>query len=99
MFDYGEFTRILKHGAKDPDDKWSSMSHPNWLDCVTACIIGKHQRPYHSLSQNRITSIEHCQMQRTHVHTLNGLSKYGKKYIKYHEYKKKFWLNIYLKNI
>jgi myosin regulatory light chain 12 len=21
MFDYGEFTRILKHGAKDPDDK------------------------------------------------------------------------------
>jgi hypothetical protein len=27
-------------------------------------------------------------MQRTHVHTLNGLSKYGKKYIKYYEYKK-----------
>ena len=21
MFDYVEFTRILKHGAKDPDDK------------------------------------------------------------------------------
>lgn len=22
QFDYVEFTRILKHGAKDPDDKW-----------------------------------------------------------------------------
>lgn len=23
MFDYIEFTRILKHGAKDKDDQWS----------------------------------------------------------------------------
>lgn len=25
MFDYIEFTRILKHGAKDKDEQWASV--------------------------------------------------------------------------
>ena len=39
MFDYGEFTRILKHGAKDPDDKWP-MSHP-FLAGLAAKVTSK----------------------------------------------------------
>ena len=27
QFDYVEFTRILKHGAKDPDDKWTNLQN------------------------------------------------------------------------
>ena len=29
QFDYVEFTRILKHGAKDPDDKWPIQNMKN----------------------------------------------------------------------
>ena len=42
MFDYGEFTRILKHGAKDPDDKWP-MSHP-FLAGLAAKVTSKATR-------------------------------------------------------
>ena len=54
MFDYVEFTRILKHGAKDPDDKWS-MSHP--MAGLAAKVTSKASTLF-------ITSFEHCQMQK-----------------------------------
>ena len=55
MFDYVEFTRILKHGAKDPDDKWS-MSHP--LAGLAAKVTSKGCTLFIT------TSFEHCQMQK-----------------------------------
>jgi hypothetical protein len=46
MFDYGEFTRILKHGAKDPDDKWP-MSHP-FLAGLAAKVTSKATPSVHN---------------------------------------------------
>lgn len=35
-FNYAEFTRILKHGAKDKDDMWSRRET---LNLATECIL------------------------------------------------------------
>jgi len=41
QFDYVEFTRILKHGAKDPDDKWitiQNMKNTRSLICASRVL-------------------------------------------------------------
>ena len=40
QFDYVEFTRILKHGAKDPDDKWTNFK--TWKTTVRNLCIARH---------------------------------------------------------
>ena len=42
IFDYTEFTRILKHGAKDKDEQWHEIQVVYWFTRMSKAILPGH---------------------------------------------------------